>query len=75
MALPNRTRRHGWHARWRTTGAAITLLRVLPESVLQADGTANAAVNHTLERVASELVENGVQVNSVVRDVVQQILD
>jgi nucleotide-binding universal stress UspA family protein len=61
----------------RTTGAAITLLRVLPESLLQADGTANAAVNHTLERVASELAENGVQVNSVVRvgHVVQQILD
>jgi nucleotide-binding universal stress UspA family protein len=61
----------------RTTGAAITLLRVLPESLLHEDGTASAAVNHTLERVASELAENGVQVNSVVRvgHVVQQILD
>jgi nucleotide-binding universal stress UspA family protein len=56
----------------RTTGATITLLRVLP-----ADSGATAAVNHALERVASELAEQGVQVNGVVRvgDVVQHILD
>jgi nucleotide-binding universal stress UspA family protein len=61
----------------RATGGAMTLLRVLPESALSTDDTHATPVAHALERVAPELAEPGVQVNSVVRvgAVVEQILE
>jgi nucleotide-binding universal stress UspA family protein len=61
----------------RATGGAMTLLRVLPESALSNDDTHAMPVAHALERVASELAEPGVQVNSVVRvgAVIEQILE
>ncbi len=61
----------------RATGAEITLLRVLPESVLPDDGTASGAAKHQLERVASELVDDRVSVDCVVRkgEVAPQILE
>src|SRR5712691_476196 len=61
----------------RATGGAITLLRVLPESVLPDDGAAAESAKHQLERVGFELEDDGVHVDCVVRagDIVGHILD
>ncbi|HEX8968910.1 MAG TPA: universal stress protein [Chloroflexota bacterium] len=59
------------------SGASITLLRVVPSTVLPADQIASEEAQRSLDRIAGELASAGVRVDAAVRegDPAEQILE